>query len=161
MIFTFIDIVFAIIILAFAIAGAVKGFIAELFGKAAFILGLVIAVLFYGKLYPYVLKWISVDFFAQAIAFILLFIVTFLVVKILQHIIGSLFQSEIMSGLNRALGFFLGIVEGLFVIAAILVVLNAQPWFDTTSLLDNSFFMNILSGFIAKPVNFVNERIVT
>ena len=43
MTFAFIDIVFAIIILAIAISATAKGFIAELFGKAAFILGLVIA----------------------------------------------------------------------------------------------------------------------
>ena len=71
--FTIIDIFFAIIIFALAIMGSIKGFIDELFGKLAFVLGLVVAVLFYGKLYPHVEKWISVVFFAQAISFILLF----------------------------------------------------------------------------------------
>lgn len=159
MMFAFIDIVFAIIIIAFAISATVKGFVAELFGKAAFILGLVIAVMFYGELYPFIVKWISVEFFAQAIAFILLFVVTFLLVKIIQHIIASLFQSDIMSGLNRAMGFLLGIVEGMLVVAVILIFLNIQPWFDTTQLLDNSFFAKILAGIISQPVEYVNQRI--
>lgn len=160
MTFAFIDLVFGVIILALAIAGTLKGFVAELFGKAAFILGLIVAVLFYGKLHPYVARWVSVDFFAQAIAFILLFVVTFLLVKIVQHIIGSFFQSEIMSGLNRALGFFLGVIEGLLVVAVILIALNAQPWFDISGLLEGSFFSKIMSGLIAQPVQYVNERIV-
>ena len=159
MTFAFIDIVFAIIILAIAISATVKGFIAELFGKAAFILGLVIAVMFYGKLYPYIVKWVSVVFFAQAIAFILLFVATFLLLKIIQHVIGSLFQSDIMSGLNRAMGFLLGIIEGLVIVSVILVVLNTQPWFDTTGLLADSFFARILSGIISQPVEYVNQRI--
>ena len=75
MTFALVDVVFTLIVLALAIAGTVKGFVAELFGKAAFVLGLVVAVLFYSKLYPYVVRWISVDFFAQAVAFVLLFIV--------------------------------------------------------------------------------------
>lgn len=159
MTFAFIDIVFAIIILAIAISATVKGFIAELFGKAAFILGLVIAVMFYGKLYPFIVKWVSVVFFAQAIAFILLFVATFLLLKIIQHVIGSLFQSDIMSGLNRAMGFLLGIIEGLVIVSVILVVLNTQPWFDTTGLLADSFFARILSGIISQPVEYVNQRI--
>ncbi|MBE6345548.1 MAG: CvpA family protein [Spirochaetaceae bacterium] len=157
--FTIIDVFFAIIIFALAIMGSIKGFIDELFGKLAFVLGLVVAVLFYGKLYPHVEKWISVVFFAQAISFILLFIATFLLVKIIQHSVGSFFNSEIMNGLNRALGFFLGAFEGLLIVAVILIILNSQPWFDITALLKNSFFADLLSGFIVQPVNFVNERI--
>ena len=91
--------------------------------------------------------------------FVLLFIVTFLLVKIFQHIIGSFFQSEIMNGLNRALGFFLGAFEGLLVVAVILIALNAQPWFDVAGLLGDSFFANIMSGIIAQPVQYVNQRI--
>lgn len=160
MTFTFIDIVFFIIIFAFAISGAVKGFVAELFGKAAVILGLIVAVIFYSRLYPFVLRWISVDFFAQAAAFILLFIVTYLVVKIFQYFIGSFFQSEIMSGLNRVLGFFLGAVEGLLIVAVILIIMYAQPWLDTEGIFNGSFFTQLLSGVIVVPVQYVTERII-
>lgn len=160
MTFTFIDLIFAIIIFALAIAGVVKGFVAEFFGKAAFVLGLVVAVIFYSKLYPFVAKWIHVDFFAQAAAFILLFIATFLLIKIVQQIIGGFFQGEIMSGLNRALGFFLGLFEGLLIVAVILILLNAQSWFDVSSLLEGSFFAKIMSGIIAQPVQYMSERIV-
>lgn len=160
MTFTFIDIVFFIIIFAFAISGAVKGFVAELFGKAAVILGLIIAVIFYSRLYPFVLRWIPIDFFAQAAAFILLFIVTYLLVKIFQYFIGNFFQSEIMSGLNRALGFFLGAVEGLLIVAVILIIMYAQPWLDTEGIFTGSFFTRLLSGVIVVPVQYVTERII-
>ena len=159
MTFAFIDIVFAVIILAMAISATVKGFVVELFGKAAFVLGLLVAVMFYGKLYPFIVKWISVEFFAQAVAFILLFIATYLLVKIIQHIVGTLFKSDIMSGLNRAMGFLLGIIEGILIVAVILIVLNTQPWFDTTELLGNSFFAKILAGIISQPADYVNQRI--
>lgn len=161
MTFTIIDAFFTLIIFCLAIMATLKGFVDELFGKLAFVLGLVVAVFFYSKLYPYIQEWISVVFFAQAIAFILLFIATFLLVKIIQHFIGSFFNNEIMGGLNKALGFILGAVEGLLIVAVILIILTSQPWFDTSSLLKDSFFANLLSGIIVQPVNFVNERIAT
>ena len=99
------------------------------------------------------------EFFAQAVAFILLFIATYLLVKIIQHIVGTLFKSDIMSGLNRAMGFLLGIIEGILIVAVILIVLNTQPWFDTTELLGNSFFAKILAGIISQPADYVNQRI--
>ena len=70
-----------------------------------------------------------------------------------------MFQSDIMSGLNRAMGFLLGIIEGILIVAVILIVLNTQPWFDTTELLGNSFFAKILAGIISQPVDYVNQRI--
>ncbi|AEE16580.1 CvpA family protein [Treponema brennaborense] len=159
MTFAFIDAVFAVIILACAINGTIKGFVAELFGKAAVILGLVVAVIFYGNLVPYVGKWISADFLAQVVSFVLIFIVTYLSVRIVQHFIGGFFQGDILSGLNRALGFFLGIAEGLIITAVVIILLYAQPWIDIDGLFRGSFFHELLKGFVTEPIRYVSERI--
>ena len=128
MTFAIIDIVFLIIILVMAIKGAVNGFIAEVFGKAAFLVGLLVGVLFYNDLAVVLVQWISVVFLAQVVSFLLLFILTFLLIKVIQHVLGGIFKGDILGSLNRALGFFLGLAEGVLIVAMILLVLHVQPW---------------------------------
>ncbi len=140
--FSFIDIVFFIIILFFGIMACAKGFIKELFGKLSIIAGILVAVLFCGKLSPA----------CVVISFVLLFIATFLLVKIIQTIIGSIASGDILKSLDRLLGFVLGVLEGLAIICFILVLLKAQPWFTVDSLTGDSFFWAKLSGLLDKPI---------
>ena len=77
--FTVIDWVFSIIILIFAISGVIKGFIDNVFGKIAFIAGIILGYLFYKDIATGLLKDIKVPYAANIIAFLLIFVVTFLV----------------------------------------------------------------------------------
>ncbi len=149
---SFIDVIFLIIMLIFAVAACAKGFIRELFGKLAVIAGLVAAFLLCGRLEPYLVKAIDNKLLDTVIAFFLIFVVVFLAVKIIQTLVGSLFSGEILRGLDRVLGFAFGALEGLFVVCCLLVLMNAQPWFDFTGTLDSSTFWRILSPFLAEPV---------
>lgn len=153
--FTFIDIVFTLIILFLGIMVCVKGFIKELFGKLALIAGIVVAVLFSGKLSPYLEKFINNQGVCLVLSFILLFITAFLLVKILQTIVGGIFEGEILRSLDRVLGFCLGIAEGLVVVCAILVLVKAQPWFELAIVTNESFYWKVLSGFLEKPISTV------
>ena len=154
-----IDLVFLGIILWFVIVATIKGLIAEVFGKAAFVVGILIGLLFANDLYPSVVIWVPIPFVAQILSFILIFIAVFLAIKILQLLLGSLFSGEVLGSLNRALGFFFGLAEGLIIVSFVLIILHLQPWFDVSSLLDNSIFDVFLGNFISYPIEIVNQRI--
>lgn len=154
-----IDVVFVFIILALAINGAVKGFIAELLGKAAFWVGLLVGILFYNVLAAALIQWIPVVFFAQILGFLLLFILTFIIIKVVQHILSGLFKGDILGSLNKALGFFLGVAEGILVVAIILFLLHAQPWVETDALLQGSLFYSIFMEPVSQSVEFISQGI--
>lgn len=158
--FSFVDIVFFVIILFFGIMACAKGFIKELFGKLSVIAGILVAVLFCGKLSPYLENIIKIQTACVVIAFILLFIATFLLVKIIQTVIGSIASGDILKSLDRLLGFVLGVLEGLAIVCFILVLLKAQPWFNADSLTSDSFFWAKLSGLLDKPIKNLNAVFV-
>ena len=139
MTFTVIDWIFSSIILVFAISGIIKGFIDNVFGKIAFIAGILLGYLFYKDVAAGLLKDIKVPYAANIIAFLLIFVVTFLVIKIVQMIVAKVFEWSILKSLDRTLGFIFGIVEGGAVVCLVIFLLTAQPFFSTQALFDGSF----------------------
>jgi membrane protein required for colicin V production len=132
--------------LFFAINAAIKGLIHEVFTKAAFFLGIFGGLLFKNRLAPYFVPYTKNELVAQIIAFVLIFIGVYNLLRLIQQIVAKLFENDIMSGLNKALGFFFGIAEGLVIVGFVLFLLHAQPWIDVTDLLNGSFFDLLYSG---------------
>ena len=57
-----------------------------------------------------------------------------------------------MRGLDKSLGFFLGIAEGFLVVGLILFLLHSQRFFDIRPVLDASFFEKLISPlFVTAP----------
>lgn len=144
--FGVIDWVFSGIIIIFAIGGVIKGFIDNVFGKIAFIAGIVLAYFFYDDIAEKLLKDVKVEFAAKIISFLLIFVVTFIVIKIVQMIVAKVFEWSILKSLDRTLGFIFGMVEGGAVVCLIIFLLTAQPFFNAMNILDGSFYYNIVSS---------------
>jgi membrane protein required for colicin V production len=143
---SFIDPFFAIVMLFFAVNAAIKGLIHEVFTKAAFFLGIFGGLLFKNKLAHYFVPYTKNELIAQILSFVLIFIVVYIFLRLIQQIVAKLFENDIMSGLNKALGFFFGIAEGLVIVGFVLFLLHAQPWIDVTDLLNGSFFDSLFSS---------------
>ena len=154
--FAVIDLFFIILILVFSLIAAVRGLIKELFSKAALAGGLLAAVFFTSYLLPYMQTIVKNRIIARIFSFLVVFITVFLIIKILQEIVSTVFSGEILQGLDRILGFFFGVAEGLIVTAFILLVLINQPWFDVSGLLYGSFFYSLLSGLLRSPAGRFN-----
>ncbi|MFI3256801.1 MAG: CvpA family protein [Spirochaetales bacterium] len=159
MTFNFLDIIFILIIFIIAIHGAVSGFVKEFFSKAAIVLGVFVAVMFYAKLSPYLNRYIESEFLSQILSFLLIFILIYLVVRLIQHFVGNFFSGDILTGLDRVLGFFFGAAEGLLIVCIVLIICYAQPWFNIGPLVDESFFHDLLQNILAEPVNMVQSFI--
>ncbi|UTC75854.1 CvpA family protein [Treponema sp. OMZ 792] len=142
------DIVFLIILTFFAVKVTVTGFIDEFFSKAAVIVGGLIAFLFYKLLTPVITELLGEKSLSAVIAFLILFLSAYLIIKLVQVFLGSLFSNESLKNLDRSLGFFLGLVEGLIVIGVILMLINIQTFISFDKILSESIFAKILSPFI-------------
>lgn len=144
--FAIIDWVFSGVILLFAIGGAIKGFIDNVFGKIAFIVGIILAWLFYKNIAGGLLKDVKNTYIANVLAFLLIFVVTFLVIKLVQMIVAKVFEWSILKSLDRTLGFIFGIVEGGAVVCLIVFLISVQPFFNPAPLLGGSFFYGIVTS---------------
>lgn len=146
MYFTVVDWVFSFLILLFAVSGLIKGFIDNVFGKIAFVAGILLGYLFYRDIANGLLKDIKIPYAANIIAFLLIFVVTFLLIKIVQMIIAKVFEWNILKSLDRTLGFIFGIVEGAAVVSLIIFLFSAQPFFNAGNLLNGSFYYNLVTS---------------
>ena len=144
--FAVIDWVFSGIIILFAIGGVIKGFIDNVFGKIAFVAGILLAYLFYKDIAVRLLKDIKVEFASKIISFLLIFVVVFLVIKIIQMIVAKVFEWSILKSLDRTLGFVFGMVEGAAVVCLVIFILTAQPFFNPSNILNGSFYYGIVSS---------------
>lgn len=144
--FAVIDWVFTIVIILFAISGLIKGFIDNIFGKIAFIAGIILGYFFYKDVAGIFMKNVKVPFMANIIAFLLIFVITFLVIKIVQMIISKVFEWSILKSLDKTLGLIFGIVEGAAVVWLIIFLLTSQPFFSVQGLFDGSIYYNIVTS---------------
>ncbi len=150
-----IDICFIVIILIFALTALAKGLVKELFSKVSLIGGLALAIIFTPTLDKYVLKTITNPAASKAVSFIIIFTAVFLVISIIQQLVAKVFSGEIMKGLDRTLGFLLGIAEGLIVVAFVMIILIGQPWYDTSEIFADSLFYKYLNGIIRIPADYL------
>jgi membrane protein required for colicin V production len=149
-----IDIVFAIIVVLLAFRAAIRGFVRELLGMAALLLGIVVSVLFSGLVAEALERYIGPTIWSQVIAFLALFLLVYLVVKIFEGALNRLIARINADQLDHALGFFLGIVEGLVIVFVILLTVQIQPFIDAEQLIADSLFARLMMPFLP----FVTDR---
>lgn len=118
-----------------AIRCALRGFIAEVMSMAAVIGGIVAAIFLSRPLAGYIGQHYGVSPWNPVIAFLAVFICCYLVVKILERVMYRIIDDISLDKLDRALGFFLGIAEGILVAVIIVLVLKVQPFFNTDGIL--------------------------
>lgn len=153
---TAVDVVFLAFVLILAVVGAVNGFVNEVFGKAAFVVGAWAAVLFHKQLVVPIERQLSFHTGAVAIAFVAVFVVVFVAVKLVQLAFRAMAHGYLFGELDRVLGFALGAVEALALVAVALIVMRTQTLFDVTSLLENSLIANLLQPLLASPLEKIS-----
>jgi len=145
-----IDIVFLVIIAIFALRCALRGLVSELMSMAGLVLGLLAAIFFFrktaelirGKFVP------DVQALPEIISFVAIFIAVFAVIKILETILKEIVEGIRLGGVDRFLGFFLGIAEGLVIICLLLFLINVQPFVEPETVLNGSLLAEVLMPFI-------------
>lgn len=142
MTFVTVDFVFLCFILICVVISTVRGFVSELFGKASWILGIVAAFIFYDEV-GNLFTGIENGFLKVVIGFCISFVAVFMIFKLLEIIFSKFVENDILASLNRALGFLLGIAEGIALVSFAIHLLKWQKLFDA-SFLTGSFFARLL-----------------
>ena len=147
-----VDVVFLAAILVVAVVGAVNGFVNEAFGKAAIVAGAWAAILFHKQLVSPIERQLGFHGGAVVLAFVAVFVVVFIAVKIVQLVALRAARTSLFRELDRVLGFALGAVEALALVAVVLIVLRTQTLFDVTPLLEGSTFDSLLAPLLSSPI---------
>jgi membrane protein required for colicin V production len=158
-----IDIFFAVLIVVMAIHGFVKGFIEELFSRAAPILAIWAAVLLFsaGGLFIRERFMQNIRLIPEILAFIAIFVLVMLFVKMLGGILRSVVEGIHLGTVNKLLGVVFGLIEGIALTALILFILSVQPLFNASKLVGDSIFAQYLLPFIKIPLEHGKDIINT
>ena len=109
--FSGLDIVFLVLVVILAFRAAVRGFVKELLGTAALLLGIVGAVLFSGLAAGLIDQYFAPSIWSQVIAFLVIFLLVSVVVKLFESALHKLIERVHLDQLDHALGFFLGMLK--------------------------------------------------
>lgn len=157
--FAILDIIFVVILLITTIRTTIKGFISEVMTLAALILGVAAAVLFLKLGTRLIDTYFGQSNWNQVIAFLIIFLVVYIVVKIFEGGLKKLFEQLNLGSLDRALGFFLGVLEGVLLIALIIIALKIQPFFDMAAAIDDSYIAGIVGFLIPYGLTFLQDKV--
>ena len=133
-----VDGIVLIVVVAASIRAAIRGCVAEIFGVAAIAAGIGIGALLYAPLAVAMDGWWGVSIWNRIGAFLAIFLACYLSMKIIEALFHRFFDALELEKLDRVLGMFVGLAEGLAVTFALFVVLRVQPIVDTATLFDGS-----------------------
>jgi membrane protein required for colicin V production len=141
-----IDIVLLVLLALLILRAFLRGFVGEVFSLASVSLGVIGAVFFFknGALFLRAFLLPGVPLVPEILAFIIIFLAVFILGKILEHLVRDIITKLGLEGLDRFLGFILGVVEGIALIALLLIFIGIQPLFDPSALLARSIFARLL-----------------
>jgi membrane protein required for colicin V production len=142
--FSPLDAVLTLVLLVFVGRGVARGFVAEAFALAAVALGVLVAALLGGRLAPQVERLFGASVWSGPVASLALFAVVYLAVALVGSGLREGVENLSLEQLDRALGFILGVFEGVLVVTGAVVILKVQPLFDSKGLLDGSFYARTL-----------------
>lgn len=152
-----IDVVFLALAGLVTLRCFLRGFTGEILALASFALGVMGAVFFFrpgavflrtSPLFKGALTTTAAV--PEILAFAAIFAIVFIAGKALDHILAGIIRQLRLDGLNRFLGFILGLVESAALVSIILILLSIQPLFDPAPLLGQSVFARILFPVIGK-----------
>jgi membrane protein required for colicin V production len=149
------DIVCGIIVLFMLLRGLLRGALAELFSLGAVIAGIAAAVIFSASIGVLVEEHLGLNGWGRIIAFMGLFLVTYIIMKIIKKLLKSFVDSVNLQNLDKALGFFMGLLEGLALVALLIFFLRLQPLFDVRGMLAGSLCVKIIHPLLFLVVDHV------
>ena len=153
------DIVFVAVLVIAALRGAFRGFVTELLSAAAIIVGIIAAVIFSKMVGELLAVHVGLTQWSEIIAFLVIFLVVYLVIKLFEGALNNVIDKLKLGNLDRALGFFLGILEGILLIAVIVFLMTVQPLFEVEQVLQESVIAKVVLSLLPYGVSIIKERI--
>jgi membrane protein required for colicin V production len=132
------DLIILAIVLLSAVVGLVRGFLREITSLVTWVLAFWLAWRFAGSLAPHLGETLSGPpgvWAARAIIFITVLVLG----AIVAYVLDRLVRMSLFSGLDRMLGFLLGFVRGVVIVAVVLILgqsakLDSEGWWQGSKL---------------------------
>lgn len=147
------DYLFFLFLMLVAIRGAFKGFIATVMNAVALVGGLLLSYFFYKPFTP-LLKSVGITRGSALVAFLLIFLLFYLLVKVVESFVQKITENDSIDNLNRALGFFLGLVIGIALIFLFVIVVGG--FFSNFFNLDLHFEKSLIARWVEKLFDQIN-----
>lgn len=155
------DIVFVFIILILVIRAVYRGFVREVMGMVAVVGGVIMGLVFSPWLTERMGETFSSSKWNPLIAFLSIFLATYLVVKILESLISSVLERLMLTNLDRALGLFLGLLEGVIVVVMLIFIVQIQPLIEPDKILEDSAIAKLVLPFLPIGLTILGRVITT
>ncbi|HEY9053256.1 MAG TPA: CvpA family protein [Rectinemataceae bacterium] len=150
------DWVFAAVVMLLAVRCFVRGFVQEILSVASYGVGLLAGLLFSNRLMEVGAKKLGTGNLNPTIQYIIAFAICslagFLVMKLVERLIREGLEAANLDIFDKILGLVLGIAEGLLVVSLALVIMEMQPFFDLSKLLDESVFADTILPIVSPVV---------
>jgi membrane protein required for colicin V production len=152
------------IILISALISIVRGFVKEVFSLASWILAFWVALLFYPHLATLLAGYVETPSIRSFVAFASLFVVTLILGALVNHLISQVVKKTGLSGTDRMLGIFFGLIRGVAIVTLLVLAAGATPmpqddWWQNSLLLEHFenlavWVQTFLPSDIADHINF-------
>jgi membrane protein required for colicin V production len=119
------DLIIVFVLLVSVIQAAVSGFFQEAFAIGGAVFGYIVAAWQYQRLAGYMARYVSSQWLAEIVAFLLIFTVVLVLAGILGRTVRWLLKEVGLSGIDRFMGALLGLVRGALLVAIVLVSVTA------------------------------------
>lgn len=123
-----------------ALIGLIRGFVREIFSLATWVGAFVVAVIFASRGAGLLAPYVDGEQLRLVLAFAGLFALTLVVGIALGHFAGRLVERSELTGADRGLGLFFGIVRGYVAVAALVLLgsfthLHEDAWWQQSRLI--------------------------
>jgi len=153
-----IDIFFGAVILIATIRCVFRGFVREFLSVAALVGAVVLALFFNEALGIILMERFGIVKWSRVVAFLGIFIAVYLIIRIFEGILQTVIEKLHAEQLNRALGFFLGIIEGILLVAAIILVMQIQPFVPVEEVLSKSIIAGFVMRYLPYGIELIRSR---
>lgn len=156
------DILFLALIIISSLRGAFRGMIQELISLAALFISLLLAAVFYPDGTDWIQARSSLGESATLISFVCIFIAAFILFMLLKKAIVFLINETPFESVDKLLGFFLGILEGLLICFLIVYLIDFQEIIDLGNWTVSSKLLPYIERFLPaldKPAEQILEKL--
>ena len=124
---TLFDILAGAVLAVSGLIGFARGATREVISVIAFVLAAVIAVFSLRFTGATAQHFIATPWMAHAAAILVVFVIAYIVLRLIGGRLTGGVRQTVLSGFDRALGFAIGLVRGLVVVGAFMLLIDAAP----------------------------------
>jgi membrane protein required for colicin V production len=155
MVFNWLDILLLVIIAVTVIIGALRGFLRQIIGILAAVIGLILAITYY-PMGAEVFAFVRNEVLAQLLGFFLIFIITLVIGWVINILLAKAVRGPLKS-LNHFLGAGLGLIKGILICGVVVFGLLIFP--VNTRILEESQLTPYCIKIAEAAYNFIPQEL--